>query len=285
MSDPPSNNPNVKLLACLTDIEDESDSDYRCLVDGKDVKYLTTAPGAFRDALDDRTFEPILIHQLFPTFPPGDWNHGHLAWDETAGKAAFVTTEVKEYPGVKNLWHETRFDELDFTMKYRLNQQVRVCTNPKLLDGAPVLVKFAVWPWEVDYSEDETTAYQWLDIHNCNVGPKFLGHLTERPSGRVIGFVTELISDFRHAQLADYNACRKALLKLHALGIKLGDTNRHNLLVRENCAEGEEEVVLVDFEMARRGCTEEELEEELRGLKESLEYEGTGGRPQSIGPQ
>lgn len=39
-------------------------SDYRFLIDGKLVKYMTAAPRRFRGAEDDRTFESILLGEL-----------------------------------------------------------------------------------------------------------------------------------------------------------------------------------------------------------------------------
>ena len=48
----PGTNSNVQLLTISVDYSDEDDSEYRFMVDGKHVKYITVAPGA-------------------PTFPPG----------------------------------------------------------------------------------------------------------------------------------------------------------------------------------------------------------------------
>ncbi|KAB8277879.1 hypothetical protein BDV30DRAFT_204453 [Aspergillus minisclerotigenes] len=63
----------------------------------------------------------------------------------------------------------------------------------------PVIAKFARFAWEIQYIEDETTAYQWINGHD--IGPRFLGHLTEH--GRVIGFLMEGITNARHAGLQD----------------------------------------------------------------------------------
>lgn len=53
--------------------------------------------------------------------------------------------------------------------------------------------------------------------------------------------------------------------QLHELEIKLGDINKHNFLVREG-----HDVVLIDFECAKK-CSLQELEDEMNGLKGSLE--------------
>jgi hypothetical protein len=264
MIDPKQRNANVRLLACLIDEDDTNNSDYRFLVDGQHVKYISTAPGTFRGAEDDRTFEPILLGELLPPFPIGDWNQGHAAWDPESGKSAFVRTETLRFAGVKNLWHPVRLNELDFTRQDRVRQRVHVSTHPVLQSGKPVLIKLAVWPWEIPSIEVETAAYQW--ISDRGIGPKFLGHLTEGKDGRVVGFVAEWLEGARAAGPGDLEGCKKVLGRLHKLGIKLGDINKHNFLVRDG-----HDVVLVDFETAKRDCGPQELEAEARALKSSLE--------------
>lgn len=53
-----------------------------------------------------------------------------------------------------------------------------------------VAPKLARLDWEIQYIENETTAYRRIDGHA--IGPRFLGHLTE--DGRVIGFLMERIT-------------------------------------------------------------------------------------------
>jgi hypothetical protein len=261
---PQQKNANVRLLACLVDDDDTDDSDYRFLVDGQHVKYITTAPYTFRGAEDNRTFEPILLGELLPPFPTGDWNKGHAARDPETGKATFVRTETVEFAGVKNLWHPVKLNELDFTQQVRVRQRVHVSTHPEVEGGKPVLIKLAVWPWEIPFMEVETAAYQW--ISDRGIGPKFLGHLTEGKDGRVVGFVAEWVEGARAAGPGDFDGCKKALGQLHELRIKLGDINKHNFLVRDG-----HDVVLIDFEFAKRDCSPSELEEELSALNSSLE--------------
>ncbi|OAQ96889.1 hypothetical protein LLEC1_05319 [Akanthomyces lecanii] len=260
----PQKNANVRLLACLVDDDDENDSDYRFLVDGQYVKYVSTEPGTFQGAEDDRTFEPNLLGELFPPFPPGDWNNGHVAKNPETGRVAFVRTDTVQFAGVNDLWHPAKFNELAFTRQHRVRQRVHVSTHPEVFDGRPVLVKLAVWPWEIPSMEMETAVYQW--ISDTAAGPRFLGHLTEGEDGRVVGFVTEWLEHARAAGPGDLDGCSKALGRLHELGIKLGDVNKHNFLVRDG-----HDVVLVDFEVAKRDCSSLELEDEMRALKSSLE--------------
>jgi hypothetical protein len=258
-------NANVQLLACLVEAEDTNDSDdsdYRFLVDEKYVKYVTTAPGTFAGDEFNRTFGPILLGELLPSFPVGNWNKGHVAKDPETGEIAFVETKTVPLAGVENLWHPVKLNELDFAQE-RLRQRVRISTHPELNDGKPVLIKTAVWPWEIALIETETTAYEC--IRNRDIGPRFLGHLTEGKDGRVVGFVVEWVPDARTAGPGDLESCRKALGRLHELGIKHGDINKHNFLVRDG-----HDVVLVDFETAEK-CSSQELEDEMNALEENLE--------------
>ncbi|RDA83183.1 hypothetical protein CP532_6446 [Ophiocordyceps camponoti-leonardi (nom. inval.)] len=255
-------NGNVRLLACLVDEEETSDSDYRFLVDGQHVKYVTTEPGVFRGS-DNRNFEPLLLSELLPQFPPGDWNKGHIDRDPETGEAAFVRTEKVQFEGVENTWHPVKINELDLKEQDRVYSRVHISTHPKLNGGKPVLFKLAVWPYEIPWVEDETAAYQWLK--GSGLAPRFLGHVTEGKEGRVIGFVAEWLEDARIALPEDMESCKKALGRLHELGIKHGDVhNPRNFLVRENG-----EVLMIDFESSRRDRPAEELEEEMKVLIDS----------------
>jgi tRNA A-37 threonylcarbamoyl transferase component Bud32 len=59
-------------------------------------------------------------------------------------------------------------------------------------------------------------------------------------------------------------ACQDVLQRLHALGIKRGDIDRFNFLVREGKA------FLVDFEVAEKCNAVEELNDEYGRLGQSL---------------
>ncbi|KAI0877545.1 hypothetical protein GGS24DRAFT_446672 [Hypoxylon argillaceum] len=58
------------------------------------------------------------------------------------------------------------------------------------------------------------------------------------------GFMMDLIADFRHATPNDFNLCCLSLTKLHMLGIKHGDVNKHNLLFQDG------RIALIDFDGA-----------------------------------
>ncbi|KAK9437421.1 alpha-galactosidase a precursor [Metarhizium brunneum] len=247
----PTRNSNIQLLATLADFEDEEESEYRFLVDGKHVK-------------DDRTFAPILLPTL-PSFPPGDWNEGHVSKNPLNGELEFSRCTRSDLPGVSNTWHHTRIDHLELNKVSRIRQNIHVVTHP-LFDQA-LLVKFTEFPWQMPFFEAETTAYEWIDGHD--IGPKFLGHLTE--DGRVIGFVLEYLDDIRSAETEDLAACQAALAKLHSLGIKHGDINKYNFLIRQGKA------VLVDFEAARKCSQEKELQAEYERLEQSLRDDSRRG--------
>lgn len=251
----PRNNSNVQLLTVLVDADDKEDGEYRFLVDEKHVKYVTVSPGAL--PLDDRTFAPIFI-PLLPSFPPGDWNEGHVAKDPTTGQLFFSRTEKVDFDGVANTWHPTRIDFLELKKLDRLRQNVQRVSHPRF--ETPVIFKFAEFPWQMPYFEAETGAYEWIE--GKEVGPKFLGHVTE--AGRVFGWIMEDLGDGRTAEPRDLTACEEILGKLHGLGIKHGDINRFNFIVRG------EKALLIDFEAAEQCSDAEELEAEFGRLKASL---------------
>ncbi|KAG6092572.1 hypothetical protein E4U30_005286 [Claviceps sp. LM220 group G6] len=264
MATPQQKNSNVRLLACeVTD--DTNDSYYRLLVDGRHVKYVITAPGTFYGC--DKyhsSFEPVLLGEIFPPFPIGDWNKGRVARDPVTGQVTFISTEKVLLDEVNSGWNTVKFDELEFSLQEELRQRVYVVTHPRINGGGPVLMKIAVWPDELDGIESEIAVYQ--RICDKGVGPKFLGHVTEGPDGRVIGFIAEWVGGARSAEPRDLEDCKKALGRLHQLGIKHGDINKYNFLVREG-----HEVVLIDFEVSKLDCSHDELEEEMNALKDRLE--------------
>ncbi|KAI0164027.1 hypothetical protein GGR57DRAFT_452093 [Xylariaceae sp. FL1272] len=264
MAVPRPRNANVQLLACLVDEDDIDDSDYRFLADGHRVRYVTTAPGTFDGAEDDRTFEPVLLGELFPPFPTGSWNKGHVAKDTATREPTFIKVETVQLAGIKNAWHPVKLNEFDFTQQRRIRQRVHVSTHPELNDGEPVLIKLAIWPWEIASMEVETTAYQLID--GRGIGPKFLGHVTEGNDGRVVGIITEWVQGARAAGPEDIECCKRALGRLHELNIKSGDINKHNFLVRDG-----QDIVLVDFEMAKFWCSLEEVDDEMGALKRTLQ--------------
>nr|AIW00666.1 hypothetical protein [Shiraia sp. slf14] len=240
-------NDNVQLLAALVDWDDVEDSEYRFLVDGKDVKYITTAPGIFPK--DDRTFAPILI-PLLPKFPPGDWNEGHVSKNKITGELEFTKYTPAILPGLENNWHPIKVDHLELVKLARLRQNIHKI-------------------------ELETTAYQ--RINGAGIGFTFLGHVME--AGRTIGFLIDFVEGLRTAGQEDLAICQRILSRLHGLCLRHGDINKHNFLV------GNESVLMIDFETTKECDAKEELEEEYSRLGESLKdpsYRGGIG-PRTVG--
>ncbi|KAG6867139.1 hypothetical protein C0993_006393 [Termitomyces sp. T159_Od127] len=251
----------IKVLGFSVDPSDESY--FRILVDGKHFKYLTIDTGLYR--VDDMCFEPSLISML-PPLPPGEWNTARISGNRADGQPHFSEVAQVELPSVSHLWHPVQIDYLSLRMGRSLRPNMYEASTPQF--DLPIVVKFAQIPYDMPYLDSETSAYQ--RIQNHDIGPKFLGHLTEE--GRVIGFAVERITNCQHASPEDLALCQQALSKLHQLGIKHGDINKHNFLIHDGRA------TLIDFATAFQCNDAKVLEEEFRGLEEELsDMSGRGG--------
>jgi tRNA A-37 threonylcarbamoyl transferase component Bud32 len=88
------------------------------------------------------------------------------------------------------------------------------------------------------------------------------------------------IADCRHATPEDFPLCLSVLSKLHKLGIKHGDINKHNFLIHDGKA------TLMDFDNASRLASDDELEVELHELQDQLrDTSGRGGQVVETGPR
>ncbi|KAH0846498.1 hypothetical protein AYO21_10149 [Fonsecaea monophora] len=262
----------IQILNLEVDPEDVSD--YRILIDGKSFKYVTIDAGVYE--LEDMTWDRLIVPRL-PPMPPGDWNTGHVATHPKQGTPYFSRYAKVELPTIVSTWHPVRIDWLDLEGGQRLRSNIHIATLKKDIGGMraghEVLIKFARFPWETQYFEDETKVYQRLD--GQGIAPQFLGHLTEE--GRVMGLVIEYIKDARHAGPEDVDACQDTLGNLHRLGMLHGDVNRHNFLVRE--AGGRSKTVtMVDLETASECTDPDAFEDEIDRLREELRStDGKGG--------
>lgn len=263
--------PNIRILQASVDPGEEP-SEFRALVDNKFVKYITIDAGLY--GCEDMCFAPSLI-SLLPLLPPGDWNQGHISRDPQTGDAHFSSVSRQHLPGITTAWHPTRVDHLELREERKLRSNVYEVTCPARFGPGTLVAKLARFEWEIPQLEAETTAYRWIE--GQRIGPAFLGHLTEE--GRVIGFLVARVaaaaaSDCRHAGSApeDFALCRAVLSRLHGLGIRHGDVNRHNFLIHDG------EATLIDFDCASRPAGAEELEAELQGLRDQLrDTSGRGG--------
>jgi predicted Ser/Thr protein kinase len=258
----------IKLLQASTDPDDISE--FRLLVDDQHIKYVTVDPYIF-DAID-LVFEPTLIDILQPLLPAGEWNHARIFQATSPGKSSNGNIEIQVEPsiqmlnGIREILHSLQIDYLEMDVSSRLRSNVYEAKSSKF--PGQFVVKFARFDYEITRLEHETVAYKWIDGHS--IGPRFLGHVTEH--GRVIGFAMSKIENARHATLDDLDICRQALRRLHALGIKHGDTNKHNFLIHS------QGVTLIDFDFANQNATEAELNKELLGLEQEFaDASGKGG--------
>ncbi|KAL9099212.1 MAG: hypothetical protein Q9163_005255 [Psora crenata] len=251
----------LEMLAASIDENDESH--FRFLVDHRSFKYITIDVGLYD--VDDMAFAPVLL-TLLPVFPPGDWNVGRISKNPENGQPFFSETTRESLPGIRHTWHDTFTDYIDLTMVERLRPNVWQVKSPQC--KSTIIAKFAVFLWEIPYFEAETVAYQWID--GKNIGPRFLGHLTEE--GRVIGFLVEEVPNARRSNPDDLSLCQEALARLHSLGIRHGDVNRHNILICDGRA------TLIDFEGVQKCGDKDVLKQEFDSLPEHLmDDSGRGG--------
>ncbi|KAI9683355.1 MAG: hypothetical protein M1829_005427 [Trizodia sp. TS-e1964] len=122
-----------------------------------------------------------------------------------------------------------------------------------------VVVKYAYFPWKIDYFEEETAAYKMVEGHQ--ICPKFLGHLTEH--GRVMGIIIEYI-DGHPPTIEELPLCQQALAKLHKLGFLHGDMHKHQFIIHDGKA------VIIDIATLRRCDDPKLLREEFQSLEKHL---------------
>ncbi|KAK4210313.1 hypothetical protein QBC37DRAFT_350240 [Rhypophila decipiens] len=262
--------PNIQVLQASVDPEYESE--FHILVDNKFVKYITIDAGLYD--CDDMCFAPSLL-SLMPPLPPGDWNKGRISRNPKTGDPHFSAVLREQLPGITTTWHPTQIDHLELRQGRKLRTNVYEVTCPGF-SSTTVIAKFARFEWEVPQLEAETTAYSWIE--GQQIGPAFLGHLTEE--GRVIGFLIGQVTGCRHATPEDLPLCRSVLSRLHRLGIKHGDINKHNFLIHD------ERATLIDFDCASRLTSCDELDVELHDLLDQLrDTSGRGGRVVESGPR
>jgi len=241
--------PEIELLQAEVDQNDQSF--FRLLVNGLSIRYITVEPGIYNTK--DMCFGPSLV-SLLPELPAWHWNDGLVAKDTIYGRPYFAHANLTQFPGVRNTWHGTYIDYLELPIGRKLRTGIYEAKHSSFDDT--VVVKFARFSWEIQYLENETTAYQW--ISGYGIAPQFLGHLTEH--GRVIGFIMERIAGAHHAGVQDVEICGEVLSRLHDLGVQHGDINRFNFLVRDSRA------ILIDFDAARKCHDRDILLQEFESL-------------------
>lgn len=137
------------------------------MIDCGTVKYITVEPGIY--STEDMCFGPSLA-SILPELPLGDWNDGLVARDANDDRPHFTSVKLTQFPGVCNTWHGTYVDYLELSIGRKLRTGIYEVKCPSF--NNIVVAKFARFPWEIQYIENETTAYQW--IFGTISGPNFL---------------------------------------------------------------------------------------------------------------
>ncbi|KAJ5731357.1 uncharacterized protein N7483_005865 [Penicillium malachiteum] len=195
--------PKIELLQAEVDCDGDDQSFFRLLIEDRYIKYLTIDTGIY--STDDMCFGPSLA-SLLPVLPPGDWNDG-LVSKNKEGQPYFASMKMTQFPGIPNIWHKNFIDYSELSIGEKLRTGIYEVEYKSQIPNRTIVAKFARFPWEIQYLENETKAYQW--ISGLNIGPGFIGHLTE--NGRVIGFLMERIFNARHATCGaqDLEACKE----------------------------------------------------------------------------
>lgn len=244
-----------------------SGSCYRVLVDDQYIRYICVGPDVYDQDLDVTKFLPVLLERLPPLPSPINWNVTHI----TKSPTGIISSRSRweESREVTKLWHSKLVDILSLNVIKQRTDRV----SEVVYGSGVAIAKIARFDWEIKYAENETLAYFLLQGHE--IGPKFLGHLTEGPQGKVIGLLIEKLEG-RSAGIGDIVACRKALKTLHTLGFIHGDVHRYNFIITEAGAR------LIDFEDMESNGTVVAMKKEVDSLEGQLTEET--GRGQASSP-
>ncbi|KAI9163462.1 hypothetical protein HJFPF1_05076 [Paramyrothecium foliicola] len=153
-------------------VDPDDTSKFRILVENKFIKYITIDAGLCS-------------------------NKARVSRNTETGCPYFAAVSKTQLPGIVQTWHPTRIDHLTLRMEEKLRTNVYEVICPGF--NHVVIAKFARFECEVPQLEAETMAYGWIEGNE--IGPVFLGHLTEE--GRVIGFLIDRVTDCRHADIGD----------------------------------------------------------------------------------
>ena len=205
---------------------------------------------------DDYGFPPAILKLLPSTIDPS-YNLVHIS---SSGECQFTTVELK---AVETVWHSTIVDVITLPIVRRMNPNVFKVKYA----GAYAIAKIAWFEFEIPYIEAETRSYR--DLEGLSLGSKFLAHLSEKP--RPMGMLIEYL-DGRRPTKDDFDACSRALRRLHCWGWAHRDINRDNFVVVGS------EARLFDFEESGP-ATEQERSAEMEKLYQKLIDESGRGAP------
>jgi hypothetical protein len=177
-------------------------------------------------------------------------------WADLSDHVVWSRKRLKE---ARYAWHPKTIDIRELEPIKHLNHKVVLCRYESEL----VCSKIARFEHEIPEIESEARAYHIIDGHD--IGPRFVGHLTE--NGRVMGILMEYIPDTKHGTVTDLGVCAAVLRRLHKFKVLLGDTNRNNFLVSADGGRA----VICDFAGCEVDVDDVALKEEEDGLLTSLE--------------
>ncbi|KAF2665180.1 alpha-galactosidase A [Microthyrium microscopicum] len=236
---------------------------------GNRVHYVTIFAGVFDETIMCR---PFLLVPVLPDFPDDQWTTMEIRPQKDGTVETTISSEP--LPTIEDdiIWHANKVEILDLKASRR---RIKPRILEVMYEDTPAIAKFARFPWEIAYVENETFAYSVLQEHAPEVIPRFLGHLTE--GGRVMGLLLEKVEG-ACVSIENLSQCEKAVQAIHQAGLLHGDVNRYNFIVDSKTAA----IKVIDFEHA------EAFEHDLAKKEmDSLIYEiqedsGRGGPPRLI---
>ena len=257
-------------IEILSQLVDDENGSYRVRA-GHRVHYLTIPTNVFDE---DTMCRPYLLIPKLPPFPDTDWTTMRISRAANGALRWIISHDT--LPAIHTTWHPHRIDVLSLKQTHRHRSNV----HEVLHNGRPAIAKIACFKWDLPRIQVETQVYSTITNHQRPgkdiVAPTFLGHLTE--NGRVIGLLLEKVAgDF--ASIQDLPQCKKALGRVHGMGLIHGDVNRYNFLVERSKGpdRSKDHVWMVDFEHAEN-FDKEKARLELESLASQLAEEtGRGG--------
>ncbi len=112
------------------------------------------------------TFDKVIIPQL-PPIPEGDWNQGHITKHPENGNPYFSQHAKVILPTICSIWHPRQIDWLELEQAQWLRSNVYTANFKTTVGGISladeIVIKFARFPWELQYYEDETRVYERME--------------------------------------------------------------------------------------------------------------------------
>ncbi|EXJ82349.1 hypothetical protein A1O3_06162 [Capronia epimyces CBS 606.96] len=217
---------------------------------------------------DTRTSNDELVRELSKIQGwDGDWNTVTVSKLDSQVQCFWNNFEAHALPKENILGQYPFFDVLDLRIITRKKLRVKYVNNGS--DG---------FGFELPWIATEINVYHDLAREESTLAPRLLGYVYEGPERRVIGYLLEEISG-RPAALVDLEDCKKALRRLHDLGLVHGDPIRHNIVITDSGPK------FIDFEDACRKPSDDSKgwnamrEGDLRKLEKGLMDTSNNGQP------